>query len=159
MSKRRASSRVVSLGTTWAAATKSDVVPDRPGKLPEGPPRSLAQEEALDVLWSAKEMFLADEGGKLRRDAGGKLVSNPNWCCAFVYATLAREVEFRQWNGVHPVDENSEVYRRPAGTRVLVTMVSRFGDVGIRDRDLVPPSNGYSARVMPEDLVDWGTHP
>mgnify|MGYP006266943299 CR=1 FL=1 len=46
-----------------------------------------------------------------------------------------------------------------AGTRVLVTMVSRFGDVGIRDDRLVPASNGYYGRVAPEDLSDWGLEP
>jgi hypothetical protein len=45
----------------------------------------------------------------------------------------------------------------PVGTRVLVCMASRFGDVGIRHRRIYPASHGYSARVDPESLIEWST--
>lgn len=130
-----------------------------PAKLPDGPPRRLTQEEALEMLWSAKNAFILNDEGGAVVDANGKMVPNPNCCNVFVYATLIDEVEFHLWNGTHPPEKNTKIYKRPAGTRVLVTMVSRFGDVGIRDYMLDPPSNGYASRVMPERLTDWGTHP
>jgi len=42
-----------------------------------------------------------------------------------------------------------------AGTRVLVTVYSRFGDVGIRARNLDKVGHGYDARVDPETLINW----
>jgi hypothetical protein len=123
------------------------------------PPKQLTEEEALELLWSAKGAFLTDPDGTPRMDEHKKLIPNPRCANVFVYATTGEEVQFREWNGNHPVEKNTETYKRPAGTRVLVTMVSRFGDVGIRDHDLVPPSNGYDARVMPEQLKDWSTRP
>jgi len=73
----------------------------------------------------------------------------------FLYATLAQNVTMSAWSGKHPVDENSEEYEAYKGDRVLVTMVSRFGDFGIRGRNLTPATHGYHARVEPELLADW----
>lgn len=114
----------------------------------------MTQDEALQVLWSAKTAYLTDERGAPRLDANQRPIVNPNWCNAFVYATLC-----------HPaveliLDEDGTRKRMiHAGTRVLVTMVSRFGDVGIRDDRLTPPSNGYYGRVPPEYLGDWSLDP
>lgn len=77
----------------------------------------------------------------------------------FVYATLTKPVTMRVWNGTHPQESNTRTHTAPVDTRVLVTMLSRFGDVGIRDSHLVPASHGYYARVAPESLKDWGLDP
>jgi hypothetical protein len=42
-----------------------------------------------------------------------------------------------------------------AGTTVLVTMISRFGDVGIRATSIDDVRHGYSVRVMPERLRNY----
>ena len=81
------------------------------------------------------------------------------WKPFFCYATLTEPTKMESWNGVHPVEENLTVRMAKAGTRVLVTMASRFGDVGVRDTHLVPASHGYFARVLPEKLKDWDTDP
>lgn len=78
----------------------------------------------------------------------------------FCYATTTKPLKMSRWNGEHPVEENSTEHEAPAGTTVLVTMASRFGDVGIRDHDLVPASEGYCCRCDPAtDLTDWRTEP
>jgi hypothetical protein len=137
----------------------TQVKPPAPKPIPNVPPKSLTKDEALNILWSAKGAFLRDDNGVLKQDDRGELVPNPNCCNAFVYASLAEAVEFHRWDGIHPVEKHMTIYTRPAGTRVLVTMISRFGDVGIRDYDITPPSNGYACRVMPEALKAWSTHP
>lgn len=93
----------------------------------------MKRDQATDLLWTAK-------------------VAHKE---CFLYATLAQNVTMSVWSGKHPVDENSEEYEAYKGDRVLVTMISRFGDVGIRGRDLEPATNGYHARVEPEHLTDW----
>jgi hypothetical protein len=77
-----------------------------------------------------------------------------------LYATLVKDTEMREWNGVHPVEENTTVREAPAGTTVIVVMISRFGDVGVRDKKL-EPSYGYYARGLnPEtDLTNWRKTP
>lgn len=45
----------------------------------------------------------------------------------------------------------------PAGHRVKIVMVSRFGDVGITE-DL-EAENGYAARVLLDDLCNFGATP
>lgn len=111
----------------------------------------LTQDEAIALLWSGKSMYLKNPDGTPRLE-NKRLVVNPNWeKGVFVYATLRAD----QKMGYEP--ERQHVAK--AGTRVLVTMVSRFGDVGIRDERLVPPSDGYFARVQPEALMNWGHEP
>lgn len=74
----------------------------------------------------------------------------------FFYAELVEPVEFKEWNGQHPVEENySRVWIAPPGTKVMVTVLSRFGDVGIRARNLDELKHGYDARVDPETLTNW----
>lgn len=63
---------------------------------------------------------------------------------------LVTDVQFSKWNGRHPVDENSQKGVWPAGTKVRVVMVSRFGDCGITDN--LQAERGYHARVLPEQL-------
>jgi hypothetical protein len=89
----------------------------------------LQPEEALEKLWKAKDWRAST------REA------NPP-----VYATVKEPVEMLKG-------------KIPAGSTVLVTMVSRFGDVGIRHDRLVPPSDGYYARVPPDVLTDWRDRP
>lgn len=54
----------------------------------------------------------------------------------FAHAELTEDVVMRVWNGRHPVRENTAQHTALAGTKVLVTMLSRFGDCGVRDRDI-----------------------
>jgi len=128
--------------------------PEPAGPPPE--PKALTQDEALEVLWSAKSAFILDDEGLPRKDPEtGKFLTNPHWCNAFVYGTLQRDVDV--WRGDQ--NEKKPVRVIPKDTRVLVTMVSRFGHVGIRDNHLVPASNGYCATCQPEDLTDWNMAP
>ena len=83
-----------------------------------------------------------------RWDSGQKLD-------VFAHATLVHETLFREWNGQHPVDENTTVRTYPAGTRVLVTMASRFGDFGVRANDIERIEHGYSCRLDPGQLRDF----
>lgn len=62
---------------------------------------------------------------------------------------LKVETTFRKWHG-HGADPEFTNYTVPAGTRVKIVMVSRFGDVGIT-RNL-SAEHGYGARVLLTDL-------
>lgn len=76
-----------------------------------------------------------------------------NWRTPFVFAhaDLVEPTQIRECD--EDCDRNHEhTVTYPAGTRVLCTMVSRFGDVGIRARQIHRIENGYDARVMPEKL-------
>jgi hypothetical protein len=66
----------------------------------------------------------------------------------FAHATLTRTIE------VHAMEGEADTVTIDKGTRVICTMVSRFGDVGIRARHINERRNGYDARVAPEDLTD-----
>lgn len=108
----------------------------------------MTKDEALAILWSHKSPFdLVD----------GKVVETHRLGPEFLYATITKPVIFSAWNGKHPVDENTTKDAKPGGTRVIVTMVSRFGDVGIRARNLDKKRHGYDARVPPDALDDWST--
>jgi hypothetical protein len=113
----------------------------------------MTQDEAIEVLWSAKGAYLMEPDGTMKLDAAKKPIPNPKWCDAFVYATLGKDVSV----SVEGKPKKPRVIKK--GTRVLVTMVSRFGHVGIRDDRLTPASNGYCTSVKPEDLTDWGEKP
>lgn len=71
----------------------------------------------------------------------------------FQFATLCEPTELQEWVD-HKRDVRGEPvfeYRWvPAGTKVKIVMVSRFGDVGITD-DLTA-EHGYLARVGLEKL-------
>lgn len=107
------------------------------------------QEEALKKLWSCKGVWKTDAKGELVLDANGRRVMKTaeDVVDVFLYATLRSGVEMRDGRVV------------PEGTAVLVTMVSRFGDVGIRADRLMPPSHGYDARVIPQWLTNWRDAP
>jgi len=72
----------------------------------------------------------------------------------FAHGTLLVACHASRWNGNHPVDENSRKYIIPAGTKVLITVISRFGHVGIRDYSIDREEHGYVACVFPEALKD-----
>ena len=114
---------------------------------------TMSREDALDIMWAAHVPPYVG------RDK------------AFFYANLLEPVEMHEWNGNHPVEENINRWTAEAGTTVLVTVYSRFGDVGFRARDLEKVSprqslgskgsltprleHGYDARVDPETLINW----
>ena len=92
----------------------------------------LTREEALEILWVSK---------------------TPPWTePVFLWADLVEDTEMRIWFD-HGVPEEHRMAK--AGQTILVTVVSRFGDVGIRDDRLNPPSHGYHARVTPDKLTNW----
>jgi hypothetical protein len=91
--------------------------------------------EMFEVMWKAK----------CESRYGGGIM---------MHATLKRDVTMDVWNGTHPVEKNTKMHVATAGTRVLVTMASRFGDVGIRDENIDSLTHGYYARVDPSDLED-----
>lgn len=108
---------------------------------------TVSREEALKDMWEAHNPFLDPETGEMREE--------PVFKEAFYRAELTEAVTMHEWNGTHPVEENQKVHEVPAGTRVMVTVYSRFGDVGIRARDIETPRHGYDARVDPETLINW----
>jgi len=107
----------------------------------------VSRKEALQNMWEAHNPFLDPETGEMRKV--------PVFKEAFYRAELTESVTMHEWNGTHPVKENTTEYEVPAGTRVMVTVYSRFGDVGIRARDIETPCHGYDARVNPEVLINW----
>jgi hypothetical protein len=66
------------------------------------------------------------------------------------YAKLTCDVEMRYWQG-HGANPEYINHTAPAGTRVRIWMVSRFGDAGVTDK---PNPNGYDARVGWDSLDD-----
>ncbi len=118
----------------------------------------MTQDEAIEFLWRAKSMWVEDEDGLPKRGPDGRYLVNPNMD-RMLYATTRVAVRMTEWNGKHPVEKNETRRDAPAGTRVLVTVVSRFGYVGIRDKRLTPPSHGCYARVLPDLLTDWSETP
>ena len=68
----------------------------------------------------------------------------PTWYDYIITANTTRDIEMEVWNGTHPVEDNTTKHVCPAGTKVRVWMVSRFGDAGITD-NLVNPK-GYDVR-------------
>lgn len=70
----------------------------------------------------------------------------------FWFATVKEPTEFREWDGSRDARGGPAfTYRTiPAGTKVKIVMVSRFGDVGITD-DL-DAETGYRARVYLDAL-------
>ena len=91
----------------------------------------MTQEEALEHLYSQKGPSFWKSGRKE----------------VFLWADLVEEVV---------IEENGKTISRiPAGKTVLVTVASRFGDVGIRSYQIRKEAYGYEARVMPEALTNW----
>lgn len=74
------------------------------------------------------------------------------WNDCIIYAVTTEDVEMQVWNGKHSADKDFSRHICPAGTKVRVWMISRFGDIGITD-NLVDP-RGYDARVEPHVLTN-----
>lgn len=74
----------------------------------------------------------------------------------FAQADLLVDVEMDEWDGENrPVEQHSDRRTAKAGSRVLVTMISRFGHVGIRDNRLDEETHGYYGTVDPEKLTNF----
>lgn len=84
-----------------------------------------------------------------------EMKANHTWFNYEVYATTTKELEMCVWNGTHPVEKNTTRHLCPAGSRVRVWMVSRFGDAGVTD-NLTNPK-GYDIRGLDadKDLKDY----
>ena len=98
-------------------------------------------------LWDLKCVQKWKEGSKDKKD----------WYDYKIFAKTTRDVEMSVWNGNHApsVEANCKKHICKAGTRVLVWMVSRFGDAGITDNMINP--KGYDARGVnaDKDLTDY----
>lgn len=72
------------------------------------------------------------------------------------FASLRKPVVMSHWMHRSDAAGNPMFHEVPlqAGHRVKIVMVSRLGDVGITE-DL-EAENGYAARVMLDDLCDFG---
>lgn len=110
----------------------------------------MEREKALDLMWHAHTWPARNFAYKMGQ---GPEPGKPE--DVFMWAELTEPVEVHEWNGNHPVEENTTKRTVEAGTRVLVTVYSRFGDVGIRARNLEKVCHGYDARVDPEILDNW----
>ncbi len=49
------------------------------------------------------------------------------------FCTAAKDLTFRKWNQIHPVEENTTEYMIPKGTTLKIVMVSRFDHFGVTD--------------------------
>ena len=69
------------------------------------------------------------------------------------YATTTKDIEMRVWNGNHhpSVEANCTEHICKAGTKVLIWMVSRMGDVGITDNLI--DATGYGSRVEADEYL------
>jgi len=93
----------------------------------------------LFKLWELKDIKWWKE-----EDKGKKA-----WHNFKIYADTTKDLEMNVWNGKHPVEENSTSHICKKGTKVLVWMVSRFGDVGVTDNLI--DANGYHVRGLDPD--------
>lgn len=110
----------------------------------------MTREEALKLMWESHNWPARNYAFKM-----GKGPNPGEWRSIFMWAELTEPVEMHEWNGWHPVKENTTNRTVETGTMVLVTVYSRFGDVGIRARNLDKVGHGYDARVDPEILINW----
>ncbi len=74
----------------------------------------------------------------------------------FATAILNRDTEAVEYVQRGPDRANTKMrtYTLKAGTKVIITMLSRFGDVGIRNYAIHDRTHGYIARVNPDALDD-----
>lgn len=72
------------------------------------------------------------------------------WCDYTFYAKTTKDIEMSVWNGHNAKPEYSDHVCK-AGTKVLIWMVSRMGDVGITDN--LKDALGYSARVEADEYL------
>lgn len=76
----------------------------------------------------------------------------------FRFATLKNPVEMRHYTQRWVDNEPQfDTVACPAGTRVKIVMVSRFGDIGITEK--LDAEYGYAARVHLDDLCNFGNEP
>ena len=113
--------------------------------------KTFTREEAFDYLWSGKSAFLRDDVGDFVRDEKGAFKANPNFGKVWVYADLLVDIEIETWERLRRIERHIA----KAGTTVLITMISRFGDIGIRDKNITPPSDGYSCRIAIDQLTNF----
>ena len=73
----------------------------------------------------------------------------------FAQAELLVDCTMRIWNGTHPVEENSREHVVKTGSKILVTVISRFGHVGVRHDRLDVEEHGYYGCVAPEQLRNY----
>jgi len=80
-----------------------------------------------------------------------------DWYSYTIYAKTTKDITMSVWNGNHhpSVEANCKEHICKAGTKVLVWMVSRFGDVGVTDN--LVDAKGYHARGLDADtdLTDY----
>lgn len=75
------------------------------------------------------------------------------WYKFQITATTLKDFPMKVWNG-HNADPEYTEHVCPTGTKVLIWMVSRFGDIGITD-NLTDPK-GYDCRGVEEfELTNW----
>lgn len=75
------------------------------------------------------------------------------WYDFSITATTLKDFTMRVWNGHGAIPEFTE-HICPTGTKVLIWMVSRMGDIGITD-NLTDP-NGYDCRGLEGfELTNW----
>lgn len=72
------------------------------------------------------------------------------WNRTKILAKTKKDLEVRDWDSVTGISNARTI---PAGTKVLVWMISRMGDVGITD--LIEGAHGYNCRTEVENLKDW----
>lgn len=75
------------------------------------------------------------------------------WDDYTIYAKTTKDVTMSVWNGNHhpSVEANCTKHICKAGTKVLIWMVSRLGDVGITDN--LKDALGYSVRVEADEYL------
>ncbi len=80
------------------------------------------------------------------------LKNSPDWWKHNIYAITTKDLTMTVWNGSHypSIEANEKTHICPAGTKVQVWMVSRFGDAGVTD-NLVDPV-GYNVRGLDADI-------
>lgn len=93
----------------------------------------------------------------VKREFGKNNDGKKYWGDYEIYAKTTKDVKMFVWNGNHnpTVEANTKEHICPAGTKVRVWMVSRFGDAGITDNLITP--KGYDVRGIDADtdLTDY----
>lgn len=101
------------------------------------PPRELTEEEEAIVgeLWKRKCAQTDFEAV----ERGDPILPT------HAYVTTNADLILHNWNGHHPVEENTTEVTVPAFSTLKIVMVSRFQDFGLTD-DL-DAQNGYQIRI------------
>src|SRR3954470_13016985 len=69
-----------------------------------------------------------------------------------IYAKTTKDLTMSAWNGKHEpsIEHNCKEHICKTGTKVLIWMVSRFGDIGVTDNLI--NSTGYYVRGLNADV-------